>query len=807
MALTHRELGLAALVWIFFGILNGIGGHGRFSVALHLAAAIATLGAAAVARRGRPVLGFHLSAVVWVLTLATYSIVTGTLSEGTLTLVLLPVLATYTASAMAGLAWLGVVAIALFVVWWSNDARWIEPLFTPTPALREVIVLALGSVMWLFAERSRRRSDTALDRLRRTASEARTRAEELTHLKRELEDKNSELDEVAERLAEAAKEVFESNVALEEARDAALVRAKDASDFLTRMSHEIRTPLNGVLGITDVLLGGKLDRESRELVTIIESSGRVLRRLVDEVLDLARLDAGKLQLVEEPFDPLTVAEDVADLFAAQAAAKGVVLVAIAPEEPGARLLGDSMRVRQVLQNLVGNAVKFTTKGHVRVDVSVEPGSLVYRVEDTGTGLSPEALGALFSEYAQAREGVRRGGSGLGLVIARRLARAMGGDVEGKSELGRGSVFVARFALPRASTGRAVHSLDGELSGTITTAGVSVRDPLVMLAMMRTAMHVNIQLVPLPTSGAEVEPDRSLALVFTEGPTARRHPKAPHVKLRFPHEEPAEDDGRPVLLLPPRRTRLVRVTRQATGRVREPTLTGALAPPKGLAALVVDDEPVNRKVAALLLGREGWTVSSAATGAEAVALFDAIDRVDAVLLDLDMPELDGVETARTIAARSRPGRRPWLVLQTASVTVEARTRARAAGVSDFLPKPFETAQLHGVMMRAERHRRLEDRRAARALARPARDPATLAAVALVEPVAEAVVLGETDVALAQIGELQALARRRQLDRIDRCCSALHDALLENEGLEALVDLEEAVWNYARDASTDHGAWDL
>jgi CheY-like chemotaxis protein len=148
-----------------------------------------------------------------------------------------------------------------------------------------------------------------------------------------------------------------------------------------------------------------------------------------------------------------------------------------------------------------------------------------------------------------------------------------------------------------------------------------------------------------------------------------------------------------------------------------------------------------------------------------------------------------------------------VLQTASVSDEARARARAAGVTDFLPKPFEAEQLEDVVLRAERHRRLEDRRLTRTLARPARDPATHAATALVEPIAESIVFGETDVALAHLGELQALARRRQLDHIDRCCSALHDALLESEGLEALVDLEEAVWTYAREASTDHGAYDI
>jgi signal transduction histidine kinase/CheY-like chemotaxis protein len=804
--ISHREIGLAALVWVFFAALNVVAGHGALALGLHALAAASTLGAAAIAYTGRPIAAFHLATSIWVITVTVFSVITGQLTDGALTLVCVPVLATYVASATAGLAWLTAIGVSFVLARVAIEGHWVEPVFAPTPAMREPTLLALGAVMWLFSERSRRRSDSALARLRRSAAEARARADDLAKLKQELEDKNAQLDEVAERLAESAKEVAETNVALEEARDAALHRAKEAVDFLTRMSHEIRTPLNGVLGITDVLLGGKLDREARELVTILESSGRVLRRLVDEVLDLARLDAGKLQLVEEPFDPLTVAEDVADLFAAQAAAKGVVLVTVPPEDLPVRLVGDAMRVRQVVQNLVGNAVKFTASGHVRIDVRVEGSALAYRIEDTGPGLSSEALGALFSEYAQGREGARRGGSGLGLVIARRLARAMGGDVEAESVLGRGSTFTARFVLARAATGRGVVSLDGELSGTITTAGLITNDPLIRLAMERTAGIANVQIVPI-SADPQAEPERSIAVLFTDGPPSPRHPKTPVVRLRFPSEGSATTDEGLTLLLPPRRTRLVRMTRQATGRTREPTMNRPSAPPKGLAALVVDDEPVNRKVAALLLARQGWSVSSAASGREALTLFDSSDRLDAVLLDLDMPELDGVETARLIAQRARAGRRPWLVLQTASVSDEARARARAAGVTDFLPKPFEAEQLEDVVLRAERHRRLEDRRLTRTLARPARDPATHAATALVEPIAESIVFGETDVALAHLGELQALARRRQLDHIDRCCSALHDALLESEGLEALVDLEEAVWTYAREASTDHGAYDI
>ncbi|MBX7194904.1 MAG: response regulator [Sandaracinaceae bacterium] len=804
LAIGHREIATAALVWLLFGLLNAVADHGAIAVGLHLAASVATLGCAVVAHRGHPVLAFHVAASVWVLVVTTFSLITGTLVDGSLTLVLVPVLATYVSSAYAGLSWLAIVTAALALSRWALAAHWIAPLFEPTPALREPTLVALGAVMWLFAERSRRRSDLAFDRLRRVAIEARTRADDLARLKLQLEEKNEQLDQVAERLAESAKEVAEINVALEEARDAALHRAKEAGDFLTRMSHEIRTPLNGVLGITDVLLAGKLDRETRDLVTIIESSGRVLRRLVDEVLDLARLDAGKLQLVEEPFDPLTVAEDVVDLFAAQAAAKGVLLVTIAPEEASSRLLGDAMRVRQVLQNLVGNAVKFTTRGHVRVDVSIDRERIGYRVEDTGPGLSEEALGTLFSEYAQEREGARRGGSGLGLVIARRLARAMGGDVTVESRVGEGSVFTATFALSRASTGRGVPSAE-ELSGTMMSVGLVSDAPLLELALTRTAMHVNMTVTRLE-KGIAPTLARPLAVVFTDGPPVPGLPKTPLVRMRFPSDEHRDDDGL-VLLLPPRRTRLVRVTRQATGRVREPTQNRPVAAPKGLAALVIDDEPVNRKVASLLLTRAGWTVTSAESGAQALEALSDDVRIDAVLLDLDMPGMNGIETAMEITRRVPFARRPWLVLQTASVSEEARSNARRAGVVDFLPKPFEAEQLEAVILRAERHRRLQDRRAQRGVTQAGHDPATHAAVVLLAPVAEALVLGETDVALAQLGELQALARRRQLDRIDRCCSALHDALLESEGLDACVELEEAVWAYAREASTDHGIFEI
>jgi len=381
---------------------------------------------------------------------------------------------------------------------------------------------------------------------------------------------------------------------------------------------------------------------------------------------------------------------------------------------------------------------------------------------------------------------------------------MGGEVEASSSPAVGSTFVARFSLGRASTGRQITQAEGELSGAITAAGLICADPLLSLALERTAALVNVQLEPFDAASTQRRGGRSgIALVFAEGTRAVSRPEVPVVRLRSPAAEPASDGAGLALLLPPRRARLLRVVRQARGGGREPTMNRPVAPPNGLSALVIDDEPVNRKVAALLLSREGWSVRSAASGQEALDLQALEPRIDAVLVDLDMPELDGIATARILGDRAAPGQRPWLVLQTASIDEQARARARQVGVLDFLPKPFEVEQLRDVMLRAARHRRLEERRGQLGIVRPRHDPATHAAVSLLAAVGEAILFGETDVAFAQLGELQALARRRQLDRVDRCCSALHDALLESEGLEALADLEAAVWAYAREATTDHG----
>ncbi|GAB4196218.1 MAG: hypothetical protein OHK0013_03240 [Sandaracinaceae bacterium] len=800
--LSAGELGLVSGLWLAFGTLSYVSGQGLFSASLHTVAAALTLGCAWLAHRGRTRAALHGAAAVAALGTTTYCLAAGAVNDGVLVLVVLPVLATYLDSPRAGLVWLGLAAVELCVLRVVDELGVVPRLIPPLTTAREPVVLALAAVLWVLARRSRSRSDEALEQLAEREREARARADDLARLKQTLEDKNAALDALNERFAASAREVSEMNVALGEAKDAAERRAREAVDFLNRMSHEIRTPLNGILGITDVLLGGKLERETREHVAILESSGKLLRRLVDEVLDLARLDAGKLQLVEEPFDPLTVAEDVADLFAAQAFSKGLILVTMPSEEPLPKLLGDVMRVRQVLQNLVGNAVKFTARGHVRIDVALDGGTLRYQVLDTGPGMSEEALAGLFREYEQGREGARRGGSGLGLVIARRLAQAMGGDVEARSEPGRGSEFVARFAVTRSSTQTADV---GELSGAVAQVGLVGGDPLTAEALTRVAALVNVHVRRFDgiTEGLAARP-RVTAIFTASDVPPRSHDGPPVIRLRAPTSTDGGLGSTPALLLPPRRARLVRILRRSRGPTRETTREMAAVIPTGLRALVVDDEPVNRKVASLLLVRCGWIAMTASSGEEALASVRSSERIDAVLVDLDMPGLDGIETVRALASGAQTGRRPWLVLQTASIEDSARARALDAGAMDFLPKPVDGERLREVLQRAARHRRAEDLRLVRGLRPPPREGAALSLLGLLTTLTVAVIAGESEVAMAALGELQLDARRRQLERIDRACTALHDALLEGDGIEAMVELEDAVSSFARDASITRAA---
>jgi two-component system sensor histidine kinase/response regulator len=522
-----------------------------------------------------------------------------------------------------------------------------------------------------------------------------------------------------------------AHLELAAARDAALAASRAKSAFLATMSHEIRTPLNGVVGLNELLLTTELDDRQRQYVEGVRSSGRALLDVINEVLDFSRIESGHLELEEVDFDLVQLVEDVAEMVSEPAQSKRLELLAYCSPEVPAGLRGDPARLRQVLLNLAGNAVKFTPSGEVVVRAQLESRAddavtVRFEVADTGIGIADGNQARLFEPFTQADSSTTRryGGSGLGLAICRQLVAAMGGTLGVQSEPGRGSTFWFTVPLrtahdrlvtpPRPTTGlagRRVLVVDDNTTNlailndqlrhwgmTVDVADGSDRALLRLRQAVRDGRPYELALVDLCMP--DVDGLELARLVAREPAIAGTTVVLMSSSADVSSAEAAEASvaivlTKPVLLSRLRET-LGRVLAERPERPARPARAATAAPSRG-RVLVVDDGEVNRLVAVGILNHLGFSPVAVDDGRQALgALADGA--FDAVLMDVQMPGLDGYQTTAELRRLEEPARHTPVIAMTATVTDGERERCLAAGMDDYLGKPITPATVAAVLER-------------------------------------------------------------------------------------------------------------